>query len=506
MRTLLSKRRWLEVLAAAGLILSPLAAGMLNRVAAQDRVYRSVVDLRERIPDEHDRPRYKERWTHRGFEIHNDNISVIASTNVQDARRAATEATQAWQEAGALADQFTKVHRKRDFGIGALQIHIDGEPQRDRDRPLTTLNVVGQKSNLVVHVNAGQPTLEQQTQRVREATVLAFLRTAELDLQYPAWVCEGIAGYIAQKGETTESIAQVQPVSTTANIGGKQWRSIRQQQDVLKPDNDEHPEAIARVRFLLEGDDSAHTPDFFAVLQASAQDIARRRAQENLVNTRQGEVQPPIASKQGDQFFTSLSNEYANWQKEPLAGQPVYVAAQDLSPELEQLQREMVLVLKLQRRIMPAMKSNFRTKVAVFQQEPKFVGGTKATVSVADPRDVHRELTDRSNGPWATRDVDGSLLLSSNEQRIDELLGDNGARFTRLRKDDRWVLSSKLPDGRLMTAWLEENKETPSRPTVKFDFLDLTKPTPAKPPADAGQPQAELGLPVTAPPPLPIAP
>ena len=51
-----------------------------------------------------------------------------------------------------------------------------------------------------------------------------------------------------------------------------------------------------------------------------------------------------------------------------------------------------------------------------------------------------------------------------------------------------------------MTAWLEENKETPSRPNVKFDFIDPTKPTPAKPPVDAGQPQAELGLPVATPP------
>ncbi len=500
MRILLSKRRWLEVFAAAGLTLSPLAGGAELTATAQDRVYRSVVDLRERIPDEHDRPRYKERWTHRGFEMHSDNISVIASTNVEDARRAANEAAQAWREAGALADHFTKVHRNKDFGIGALQIHIDGEPQRDRDKPLTTLNVVGQKSNLVVHVNQGQPTLEQQAPRVREATVLAFLRTAELDLQYPAWVCEGIAGYLSQKNESAESIAQLQPAPTTANIGGKQWRSIRQQQDVLKPDSDEHQESIARVRFLLEGDDSEHTPDFFTVLQTSAQDIAQRRVQENMVKTRQGEIQPPIAGKQGDQFFTSLSTEYANWQKEPLAGQPIYVAAKDLSPELEQLQREMALALKLQRRVMPAVKSNFRTKVVAFQQEPKYVGGAKAIASVSDPRDVHRELTDRSRRPWATRDIDGSLLLSNNVQRIDELFGDNGARFTRLRKDDRWVLSSKLPDGRLMTAWLEENKEAPSRPFVKFDFIDPTKPTPAKPPADAGQPQAELGLPVAAPP------
>jgi hypothetical protein len=487
MRHLLSTRRWLKALTAAGLLLPPLAATAQQPPLVQNRVYRSTADLRDRIPDENDRPHYKERWTHRGFELHSNQMSVVANTNADDARRAMSEATQAWQEAGALANHFTKVHRNPNFGIGALQIVVDGEPQRDRDRPLTTLNVVGQKSNLVVHVNKGQPSLDQQMQRVRESAVLAFFRTAELDLQFPNWVSQGLAGYIAQKGETAEAVAEARPDPTTANIGGQQWRGNRLKQDVLKPAEDQHQEAIARVRFLLEGNDSQHTPAFFAVLRASAQNMEQKRAGENLVKNRRGEIQPPIATAQGDQFFASLSDEYAAWQKDPLVGQPVYAPAKNAAPELEQLQREMVLVLKLQRRTMPTMKSNFRTKVVAFQQEPKFVGGQKTAISVADPRDVYRELSDRSEGPWATRDADGSLLLSSNTERLEELFGDNGQRFQRVRKDDSWRLATRLPDGRLMTAWLEENKATPSRPQVKFDFADVT------------QPGAELGSPMALP-------
>ncbi|WP_254510748.1 hypothetical protein [Anatilimnocola floriformis] len=498
MRQLLSTRRWLKAVAAAGLLV-PLANCTLQSTTAQDRVYRSTADIRPRIPDENDRPHYKERWTHRGFELHNNNMSVIANTNADDARHAMTEALQAWQEAGALADHFTKVHRNPNFGIGALQIVVDGDPQRARDQPLTTLNVVGLKSNLVVHVGKGQPPLDQQIQRVREATVLALLRTTELDIQYPSWVSQGIASYIAQQGESAETLATAAPEPTTANIGGQQWRGNRLKQDVLKPAEDQHQESIARVRFLLEGNDSEHTPAFFAVLQSSAVSMEHKRAGENMVINRRGELQPQIASPQVDQFFTSLANDYAAWQKEPLARQPLYVAAKDTSPELEQLQREMVLVLKLQRRTSPQLKSNFRTKVVAYQQAPKFVGEQKTTLSVADPRDVYRELTDRAEGPWATRDVDGSLLLSSNTDRLEQLFGDNGQRFKRVRQDDSWRLASKLPDGRMMTAWLEENKQNPSRPNVKFDFIDPTKPTPAKV-ADGGQPRAELGLPIASPP------
>lgn len=495
--SLLSARTWRDALATASLVLAPLAGlYCVDEAAAQRPVIRSVADWRERIPDELDRPRYKERWTHRGFEVVNDHIYVVATTSIDDARRAAAEATQAWQEVGQLADHFTQVHKQRDFGIGALQVFVDGEPQRDRDKPLTTLNVVGQKSNLVVHVDPSSPSLERQAPRVREAAALAFLRTAELDLQYPAWVCEGIAGYVAEKGQTETAIEQIQPQRTTANIGGKQWRSVRMQQDVLTPDKNEHKDAVARVRFLLEGDDSAHTPAFFATLRASSQDVGQNRMKENLVNKRQGEVQPPIASGRSDQLFVSLEQNYAKWQADPLAGQPLVRPIDRISPELEVMRQEMALVLKLQKRFSGVTKATQRTKVVTYKKDTTYIGGvSKVALGVADPRDVYRDLMNRDE-PWATRDADGSLLLSTNTRRLEELFGDDGRRFTRLRRGEKWVLSLKLDDKQAMIAWLEENPESPSRPEVKYDIIDTTKPTPAKPPE---QPKAELGPPVSVP-------
>jgi hypothetical protein len=503
--SLLSTRRWLETLATAGIVLVPLAGLAFGQqvnsrqIGQENVVYRSTTQWRERIPDELDRPRYKERWTHRGFEIVSDQITVVANTNIEDARRAAAEATQAWQDAGKIADNFTKVHRHRDFGIGALQIHVDGERQRDRDQPLTTLNVIGQKSQIVVHVDKGQPALEQQAPRLREAAVLAFMRTAEIDLQYPTWVSQGIAGYVAEKDAPPETIAQVQPKPATANIGGQQWRQIRKEQDVLTPDLDARNEAVARVRFLMEGDDSSHTPDFFRTLQNSTQELLQRRTQENLVKTRRGEVQTQFVSNLGDRFFTSLESSYAAWQQDPLVGQPIYRPAKDVTPETEQLQREMMLVLKLQRRMMGPVKTPVRAKVVSFKPDGSTVahsGDVKVLAGITEPRDLFFDLTGGERGPWATRDVDGSLLLSSNVERLSELFGDDGRRFKRLRHSDRWVLAYALPDGKVMAGWLEESKETPTRPEAKFEVIDPNQPTAAEP-APGQPPQAELGPPQT---------
>ncbi|WP_425617786.1 hypothetical protein NA78x_001475 [Anatilimnocola sp. NA78] len=498
---LLSLRYWQATAAARGLLLLPLAGLMAPAHSmAQEQVYRSVADLRERMPDNHHLPRYNEKWTHRGVEIITNQISVIAKTNkVEDARSASEAATQAWKEAGDLADQFTMVHRHQEFGIGALQVVIDDQPLRDRDQPNTALNVVGQKSQVVIYVNPAEPSLERQMTRLKEASVLAFLRTTELDVQYPNWVTEGIAGYVAQQGATAETLAQAAPKPTTANIGGQQWRSIRAQQDVLQQPANEHADAVERVKFLLEGDDSSHAPAFFAMLRASAQDVANRRAGEKLVKPGQGQVQPSFASDFGDRLFASLENEFVNWQKEPLAGQPIYRPAKNTPAELQFLQREMMLVLKLMRRQATPTKSSVQTKVVMFKKDPTVPKADKSQLALelADPKRAFEEMLDGNQEPWATRDIDGSLLLSSNLPRLTQLFGDDGRRFQRVRQDDRWVLMVKLDQGRTMTAWLEESDETPLRPEARFEIQAPIKAAPYSPEkAKPAEPQAELGTPV----------
>src|SRR5262245_47195149 len=65
--------------------------------------YRSVTDVRPRIPDEHDRPYFRETQSHRGFEIREPQFTVIADTSAADARWAAAHVASGWQNAGELA-------------------------------------------------------------------------------------------------------------------------------------------------------------------------------------------------------------------------------------------------------------------------------------------------------------------------------------------------------------------------------------------------------------------
>src|SRR6185436_12409791 len=96
-------------------------------------------DVRQRIPDEQDRPFVRETKSHRGWEVREDQYTIFASTSPDDARWAAEQVGQARGEAGRLLDRLTGVHRQADFGLNSLQVVIDDQPHRDRNGPLTTI-------------------------------------------------------------------------------------------------------------------------------------------------------------------------------------------------------------------------------------------------------------------------------------------------------------------------------------------------------------------------------
>src|SRR5262245_34727155 len=90
--------------------------------------FRSVTDVRPRIPDEHDRPYFRETQSHRGWEIREPQFTVFAATSAADARLAAAHVSLAWKQAAALTGRWTNVVDNADFGLSALQVAIDNEP------------------------------------------------------------------------------------------------------------------------------------------------------------------------------------------------------------------------------------------------------------------------------------------------------------------------------------------------------------------------------------------
>ena len=469
-------------LGAVILMLGTLAsfAGLVATGWGQDQVFRGPSDVRVRPPDELDRPRYKERWTHRGRNLRTNELVVVANTRVEDARWVVDQAFKTWQQMKQLAENFSTAHHQPDFGIGAVQIFVDGEAPKRRDQPATTLDVVGVQAQIHIYLGEGQPALQDQILRLRHATALAYFHTAEMDRQLPPWVCDGLAAYVAETGlaevggdKPPAAGAAAREVSLPPALGGQQWRSKRAADDQLEPQLAAHAEAAAHVRFLLTGNDAEHAPEFMAALQVSIAEVNQARVQGNRITARRGESQPAATSRV-DGLLNSLAREYDQWRRDPQIGQPVMApdAAAD-APSIA-LQGEMLVALKLLRRFPSGATTTLvRTRVAVFDKDRGLA--VKSDAASAGPlkiADFYRQLTNPDHPAWATLDSQGQLLFSSNIRRLQELFGPEQQRFQIQRQDDRLALVARLESGKTLHGWLEENPRNPSRPIAKFALLD----------------------------------
>jgi hypothetical protein len=444
-------------------------------------VPRSVTDVRERRVDELDRPQYNERWTHRGWHLRGENLEVVANSSYEDAVFAQAQATRAWADAGSLADHWTKVHRNPNFALGKVQLFVDNAPPRDQEQPITTLDVVGMQTQVHLNVAPGQPPLEEQLPRLRQATAWALLHTAEMDRQLPPWVCTGLATYVARAGLPPDA---PDPNANPAGVplGGQQWRYVRGQTDVLDvtaPNLEQIERESAMVKFLIEGNDAAHALDFFNAVGDSIATVNANRFLEKGNFPPRGVAQPNKLTGPVDQLAESAVPDFEAWLKDPQMGQPVFQPAPTEKPEQVELESQMLFVLKLLRRFPEGAAAVRHTgaRVATFDAklgkaivvQPKRAGRPQTIAS------LYSRLTGPQTEAWATLDPQGKLLLSSDTDRLSEWLGIDERQFELDYRDDRPVVVSRLNRSTALQAWLEENPDNPQRPLAKFARVDLLK-------------------------------
>jgi hypothetical protein len=469
-------RRLVACAASGAVVAGSLASFAAQSAGGEESVQRSTADVRERPADELDRPRNKERWTHRGYEIKTDKFIVVATTRVEDSRWVAAQMETMWADFGRLADAWTKSHHQPDFGIDSVQVYIDGNKPKDRDLPRTTLSVVGIQTQINLYVGPGQPELEDQLYRLRKAAGQAFLHTAELDRQLPPWACDGLASYVAAERMNPDDIKaadQQDKAPGAPRLGGQQWRFKRGEQDRLSIPTFDQAAAAQEVEFLLTGNDAAYAPAFFAAMKESITDVNFRRTQGSLVTARRGEEQPADLGPV-DNLASRLAKSFEKWQKSPLAGQPKLeseessLAHRQPEPVLR-AEREMAVVLKLARKFATTEKGTTHTRITAFDKDKGMtVLSRRAENKPAPLPELYQRMIATERPLWGTLNVDGQLVLSTQHDQLKEMLGLENNRYRWETGSDRSVLTTTVDNQWKLQGWLEENKEDPSRPLAKF--------------------------------------
>ena len=216
-------------------------------------------------------PRYRNRVSHRGWEVRTAEIVVFASSSRVDAELAMGHVQAAWQNIATLADHWTDVHRHPSFAIGKVLVFVDSEPVRRRGGPLEAVRVDSDGTMIYVNVAPGSPPLTEQRELLQRSAAHAFLHIAELDRQLPRWVLDGLAGYVAREKKVSQQDGQEKPAEvarpTDVPTGGiNRHFHRRQTPDRLAPRRDDRETAERWVTYLIEAEEGRHAPGFFTAI------------------------------------------------------------------------------------------------------------------------------------------------------------------------------------------------------------------------------------------------
>jgi hypothetical protein len=238
--------------------------------------------------------------------------------------------------------------------------------------------------------------------------------------------------------------------------------------------------AKAQVEFLLFGDDAQHAPQLLAAIDQGWNAAERAAADSRSRRGDPGDPQLPENDSAFDRLIADRRAEFTVWERDPLVGQPVFEPTAGLSTDLLAAEREMLVLLKLQRRLTQAtaiapQASSRKTRVVEFSRAAgaKVVGPLSSPV-LAPPAtigDLYARLTDAGAPAWATLDVDGRLLLSTDRRRMDELFQLRAERYTVLHDGDRVGLRCRLESGQTLEGWLVANPDNAARPLAKFAMI-----------------------------------
>jgi hypothetical protein len=256
-------------------------------------------------------------------------------------------------------------------------------------------------------------------------------------------------------------------------LGGEQWRFARTAADRLAAPPEDLDRAALAVEYLLTGDDAVHAAALLAAIQATnagQRGLAARRINSPPGNQNVGIDEPGSALAR---LARQAEREIPAWRKDPLRGQPEFEPERGADPELVAAEREMLVVLKLVRRLTAAAPNSTVAK------GERHSSTTRAGAKIDE---ILLRLAKGSLPVLSTLDADGQLLLSTDRQRMQALLGWDGQKYRAARQKSSTAnaveigatppqLETRLPSGQVLIGSLADNPERPSRPRAKFEVV-----------------------------------
>lgn len=459
-----------KLLLAACLTLPACAAGWGGMGAngwAGERIVRSLAQPRRQPVDELRQPRYVERESHRGWQLRFDQYQVTASTTAEDAQWAAGETRAAWESMAALADFWTRIHRRSNFAFASTMVAVEEPPVGETAGPRADMTLVGNQTLIRLELpdDADDDTLQDLAIDLRHATAHAFLHAAQMDQTLPPWVCEGLARYVARIDAPAEAWQEA-----AERLAAPDWSRQRITPDQLDDAPTELAEPADRVQFFLEGDDARHSQAFFAALERTLATARPARSQQAAWHGPGTLAERHVRAPALQALLEETAESFARWQQDPLAGQPQLPTLTGPDQGLSAKLQRMAFLLKLLDRFADQPRLASGVKIQEFGQPAAAPASALPAADSGDLRRLYRQLV-WSDQYWATLTPAGEVLLSVNSDHVREELADLlDPRYRAQHGPGGWRLICHLPDGRQLQARIEPAQGTNPRPQVRYEL------------------------------------
>jgi len=458
-------RRW-----AAGCLATVVLVPLPAR--AQDMLktpHRSIRQPGHHPVDELDRPQFKDRQSHRGWEHRSDHFVVVSTRNKEEAQQLAGQLEQTWKEMGGLADSFTQAHRQPTFGLGAVPVFVHHDTPRGPEQKPQGPRVSTYGPEIILSADAYRPISPEQLTELKSESIRSFFRVAQLDQVLPQWAQNGIADFVARGSKISADPLRTDPGPRSPfEIA----MPVRINAGLLAPESSQEARKAdaAWVRFYLTANDAQYAPAF---LNALAQTIAAQpQEREMWTAVSKGRWEPRWDHGHAPRLEASAiletgdaAERFTAWLADPLAGQPIVQPAQPYDTQLVASAADSVAILKLMNRTNPTTANVRRPLILTVGQAPVYLG-VDETGPRRDLQQMVAEFSPASGNAWAVIDGGGSLVLWSDRPRAGRLIDAAQHRGRWLENDGQPVLEMQLTDGRTISTWLDPETRTANRPTI----------------------------------------
>ena len=352
---------------------------------------------------------------------------------------------EAWHDISQLSEHWTSAHHTSKRMHHPIPVVVDAPRHPQPSSESTQFAVQNGKPMIYINTAIHQPPLLAQTEVSRATAVKSLLHTTDQARWLPVWAYHGLVEYVSRNDEQRK----------TSFATDHSW-----------------------FEFLLYGADSIYAVELFESLKQASQNLtAPLQTRPKLIrNVSRVDIRQPIhhAEIAAHRSLDALRRRpdiqaaYRAWTQNSNHQLPDFQPNRKLSQPLQHRQQEMVLILKLLRRFQGTLTNT----IAFTGQQLTPPADTKPALGLStlnddpttltdDPTALDRlyaRLTDNNAPAWATRDIDGTLLLSHQKRRIDKLFAMNEGRYQVIRHDGRFILLNHWKADFVLAGWLAGRK------------------------------------------------